>query len=754
MTGSARHDVREDTPEETHAHGDAQHRDVDHALFAGPGEMRARCRIFDWGATPLGPVERWPEALCTTVRLCLDSRFPMCVFNGPELILVYNDRYAEVLGVAKHPWALGRPAREVWAEIWCQVEPELRKALGGAATWHEDQRFVIGRNGHEEEAFFTYSFSPVRADDGAVLGVLSVLTETTERVRLLAALEVERSRLGAVFRQAPVAITVLRGRVAADLVYELVNPRYLELIPPGRAPLGRRLGDVLPEMDDELMRALQSVLDTGEPFVASDFPASLDRDGDGTPETYYFNFVYHPLIEADGAVAGVVGIGTEVTESVRARQAAERMQRIADGARTEAEAARAAAERLQALTAALSDATSPPVVGDIVMRHGVAALGAYAGVLALRTAEAAELELLSSIGYPADACMSVGRRWPLTTAIPITEAARTGEPVFVESPEAWGQRYIGGYAPKASASMAWAALPLAVEGEPQGALLWTYDHRRIFGADERALMMAITRQCAQALERARLHEAERAARAETERARERAEEASRAKSEFLAVMSHELRTPLNAIGGYAELMEMGLRGPVTAQQREDLARIQKSQTHLLGLINEVLNYTRVETGAVRYELADVPLAEVLVTVESMVAPQIRAKELAFTDNGCGPGLTVRADRDKLQQILVNLLSNAVKFTDSGGRIEVSCEDTRNQVAIRVRDTGIGIPSDKLENIFEPFVQVDARLTRTQEGVGLGLAISRDLARGMGGDLTAESTPGEGSVFTLLLPRVA
>ena len=235
-------------------------------------------------------------------------------------------------------------------------------------------------------------------------------------------------------------------------------------------------------------------------------------------------------------------------------------------------------------------------------------------------------------------------------------------------------------------------------------------------------------------------------------ARKQAEDASRAKGEFLAVMSHELRTPLNAIGGYAELMEMGLRGPITEEQRIDLARIQQSQKHLLGLINQVLNYTRVETGSVRYDLTDVRVAEALAAAEALIVPQVRARGLAYSFGTCDPGLAVRADREKLQQVLLNLLTNAIKFTNAGGEITVSCANRGPRVSVSVTDTGVGIPPDKLAAIFEPFVQVDSRLTRAQVGVGLGLAISRDLARGMGGELTAESVEGVGSTFTLTLPR--
>ncbi|HEX8363296.1 MAG TPA: ATP-binding protein [Longimicrobium sp.] len=230
-----------------------------------------------------------------------------------------------------------------------------------------------------------------------------------------------------------------------------------------------------------------------------------------------------------------------------------------------------------------------------------------------------------------------------------------------------------------------------------------------------------------------------------------AEEANRVKSEFLATMSHELRTPLNAIGGYAELIEMGVRGPITERQREDLQRIQASQRHLLGLINEVLNYAKLETGAVHYDLADVGVRAVLASAEALVAPQARAKGLLLEVNTCEEELVVRADSEKLLQILANLLSNAVKFTGAGGRVTLWCGVEGDAVAFHVSDSGIGVPHDKLSAIFEPFVQVRSDLTRTAEGTGLGLAISRDLARAMDGDLVVESVVGQGSVFTLTLP---
>jgi signal transduction histidine kinase len=193
--------------------------------------------------------------------------------------------------------------------------------------------------------------------------------------------------------------------------------------------------------------------------------------------------------------------------------------------------------------------------------------------------------------------------------------------------------------------------------------------------------------------------------------REAAAEANRAKSDFLAVMSHELRTPLNAIGGYAELIELGIHGPTTPPQRESLERIQRSQRMLLGFVNQVVNYARVETGNVRYHVEDVKLDDVLRTTESSVAPQMRAKRIRYTYSGCNSTTTVRLDAEKLQQIVLNLLTNAVKFTNSGGTVELSVERLERSVAVHVTDTGIGIAPDKFESIFDPFVQVDANYTR-------------------------------------------
>jgi signal transduction histidine kinase len=236
-------------------------------------------------------------------------------------------------------------------------------------------------------------------------------------------------------------------------------------------------------------------------------------------------------------------------------------------------------------------------------------------------------------------------------------------------------------------------------------------------------------------------------------ARDVARDANRAKAEFLAVMSHELRTPLNAIAGYSELLSLGLSGPLNQKQSDAVVRIRTNQQHLLALIDDVLSFARIEAGNTPFNPESIPVCETLDSLEALLRPDLARQELTYIWNGCDPSLMVRADPIKLRQILLNVLGNAIKFTPSGGRIELSARRSGDRILIRVSDTGIGIPAEKIDRVFDPFFQGQSGTTREYPGVGLGLSISRDFARAMGGDIHVENGPNEGCTVTIDLESV-
>ena len=613
-----------------------------------------------------------------------------------ELRFVSVNAAAERMVGVPRAALLGRTHAEVFpTSAGTALERAYRRVANGGAA----ERFTHHDMGDGHDRLLEIDAFPT--DEGGVAIFWRDVTERrqadAERARLLAEIAAERERLRAVILHMPAPLALLVG---PEHRFEVVNDAFRRVSGGGRDVTGLTPREAFPELAGSgIYELYDRVYATGEPWVGRETLVRYDRDGTGIQDSW-FDLRFEPLRDADGRVTGILNFAIDVTDQMRARQDVERLLAESERARDEAEAARA---------------RSDAVLGSI-----------------------------------ADAFYLLDRDWRFThvnaAAEPLLLTTRDqllGRTLWEAFPEVAGSVFEGPYREAMATGRVTSAeayfAPLGtwfdVRTYPWSGGLMV--HFRDVGA----------RKAAEA-ERERLL-------ADAQGARAEAEAASRAKSEFLAVMSHELRTPLNAIGGYAELIEMGIRGPVTEQQREDLGRIQRSQRALLSVINEVLNYARLETGAVTYDVTDVPVAEAVAAAEVLVAPQLRAKGLAYTWSGCEPALAVRADRDKLQQILLNLLSNAIKFTNArpglAGRIAVSCEVVDGLVLIRGRDTGDGVPADQLEAIFEPFVQVNASLTRTQEGTGLGLAISRDLARGMRGDLTAESTPGDGSTFTLALP---
>lgn len=408
--------------------------------------------------------------------------------------------------------------------------------------------------------------------------------------------------------------------------------------------------------------------------------------------------------------------------------------------------------RILSVTANLSRAVTPDDAAEVMLTEGLAAFGADSGVICVLTSNRNALRVVKQVGLTPHVAETFAT-FPVDAPLPLCDAIRTGRPNFFESREDVTARYPALHEENMKGMCsAWLMAPLKADGRLLGGFSFGFTQPRSFTDDDRDFVETVALHCARALDRAQVYHREHVLRERAEAARAEAEAANRVKSDFLATMSHELRTPLNAIGGYAELLELGLHGPLTPEQQDHIARIRRSQRHLLSLIEDLLNFTRLEAGQLPFNIDDLPLHEPLDEIESLITPQLQAKELTYHLAPPDTSLRVRADRDKLKQIVVNLLTNAIKFTPDRGRIEVKTAFTDDRVLVQVCDSGCGIPKDKLGAIFDPFVQLDSSLTRTTQGSGLGLSISRNLARGMDGDLSVESTVGSGSVFTLGLPR--
>jgi PAS domain S-box-containing protein len=457
---------------------------------------------------------------------------------------------------------------------------------------------------------------------------------------------------------------------------------------------------------------------------------------------FWANVVITALHDDTGAVVGFAKVTRDLTDRKTAEENTRRLV-ASEAARLEAERARDRMTRLQAITSKLAALVTPDRALEIALTETVETVGAAQGMLYVPTDDQKWLEIVACVGISPEV-RTAFNRLAVDAPLPIAEAVRNRQVVFLESNAELARYPAASLARAQPNASAWAAVPMIAGGRLAGALALGFANERRFDEDDRAFITALAYQAAQALERSRLYLAQQEARAE-------AEHANKAKVAFLATMSHELRTPLNAIGGYAQLLELGVHGDLSSEQADTVGRIRRSEQRLRRLIEDILIFARIEAGRLELSPRVLTLHELIADAEIAVRPQMQQKRLTFSVAGCDPAATAFADADKVQQILINLVANAIKFTPEGGEIALSTARTGRTIEISVRDTGVGIPPEKLQSVFEPFVQIQQSPATPHEGAGLGLTISRNLARAMDGDLTVSSEVGVGSVFRLSLP---
>ena len=625
------------------------------------------------------------------------------VFDQEGRYSYVSDGGAQVLGLPPEA-LLGKTWRDLGlpAALMEPVDAQRETVMSTGRSLKSETDFVTSKGVRSYE----YILTPL-SPDASTKAVVVISRDMTERKQaeverqqaLLreqaarAEAEVQRNRLHSLLVQAPALICIDRG---PEHVFEFANPLYAQLVG-HRELIGLTAREAFPELEGQgFFELLDQVFATGQPFVGNEIAAQLDRQGNGTLEEGFFNFVYQPLFDVNGAVEGIVTFSFEVTTQVVARRQAEAL---------------AADLRNQQIALKKSEARFSRLVGANII--GVLLAGPNGAIMEANDA------FLKMVGYTREDLQKGLLHWGEMTPPEYLEQdeqvlqtlASTGscapfEKVYIRKDGSHVPILLGA-AQLESDELAWVCFVLDLTESKQ--------------------TEALLRQQAEALARA-----------------------NRLKDEFLATVSHELRTPLNAMLGWATLLR-GQQLDAATQQRaiETIERNARAQNQL---IDDLLDVSRIITGKLRLDVRPVVLVAVLEAALDAIRPAAEAKNIrlqSLLDPAAGP---ISGDPDRLQQVFWNLLSNAVKFTPKGGRIQLRLERINSHVEITVSDTGQGISPEFLPHVFERLQQADSTTTRAHGGLGLGLAIVRHLVELHGGHVQVASVgEGKGTTFMVNLP---
>lgn len=702
-------------------------------FLEGGGEMGALIRSFDWTATALGSPEQWSQGLRTILSVLMTSRHPMFLFWGPELIQFYNDGYRPSLGADRHPAALGARGRDFWAEIWSFIGPQIDGAMTrGESTWNEDHLVPIYRNGRVEEVYWTYGFSPVFDDDGAVGGTLVVVQEQTAQVlaaRRLRTLRDLGTRTAALRTEAGVwatAADALTGN-PHDLPWVQLytvdaNGAIAHLGEQSSTP-GRAVGFPA-RADDRAADIVRRVVETGEPLLLEDlWTPPGDRVVPPWPEPVLAAFLA-PIRRSHAPAYGVLVAGLSprlpFDEPYRdfLLMTADHLAIEINNARTHEEQQR----RLEALGRAQRELQG----AQERMAFTLAAAGVGYFDLDLTTHRVnRSLRHDQIFGYPAGA-----PDWSLDAFLGhVADSDRDRITATVR--EAVGE----------GRNLEFECPIVAADRRTR----WIQVHARIERADNMtpARLLGIV---IDVTERRDLL-------AREQEARKAAEHASHGKDQFLATISHELRTPVNTIVGWSDLLaEEGLD---PSEMREGLSTIQRHARAQARMVEDLLDMGRIASGKIHVNARFVALEDVVRQAMDSVTLAAQAKGVRLVADGLTAEGIVAGDAGLLQQVFWNLLGNAVKFTPAGGTVEIGLGQTEKRLDVTIRDTGEGLRPEFLPYVFERFRQADGTTMRSHGGLGIGLSLAKQLVEVHGGTVTAASPGlGQGSTFTVSLPLAA
>ena len=679
--------------------------------------MGAVLRGLDWGATALGPLAGWPQPLRTAVGIMLGASQPMYVAWGPQLCLLYNDAYRQILGArAAHPERiLGQPFREVWADIWETVEPMLATALRGEPFQLEDHPFVLQRNGYPEQMYASLSLSAVRDEHGEIAGVFCACTETTAKVVSRAERDAALAQLAANKEKLEIAADAAQlgmfefGMQNGEVLWSARTREHYGL-PPGPAPTIHTLDAAIHPKDRERVGArFKNLLENGG-LYADEFRTVGALDG----RERWISVRGNLMRDAAGQPLRLIGTTLDITERRRVEERLRLLDAIGEATRIASdpraimdEATRLLGEYLGATRVAYADLE--PDNDRFTIRHDwhEAGVPSTVGVYSL-----------DLFGSRATSNLRVGRTL-LINDVDTELASGDGFEMFNQ---------IG--------IKAIICCPLVKQGRLVAMMAVHQRHPRTWTEGEVALVEAVVERCWAHIERVRSTEALRAA--------------DRHKSEFLATLAHELRNPLAPIRNGLELLRLGAAKP--EMQANVRAMMERQVGHMVHLINDLLDIARVSSGKIVLKVEPVELQGVVAAAVETSLPLIEAAGHTLSVRLPEAPLPLEVDQVRISQVISNLLSNAAKYTPRGGHIEVEAQVDGGQAVIVVADNGIGIAAESLPAVFDMFTQVARSIDRSKGGLGIGLALVRHLVQLHGGSVTAESEgPGQGSRFTVRLP---